>query len=108
MQVAHHEEEVAKTAPKKPEKKPVVLPQNAIDKALRSGKPKPLPPGKYTVIHEPQAVGELMQFLVGQMDARAADEGRSYFAKKVGEKLFSDVVSLRSDPTDPLTPSAPA
>lgn len=44
VQVAHHEEEVAKTAPKKPEKKPVVLPQNAIDKAL--GAPAPEQPDK--------------------------------------------------------------
>jgi predicted Zn-dependent protease len=82
------------------------LPVTAIQKAVRSAKPRALPPGKYTVVLEPQAVGEMLHFLVGQMDARSADEGRSYFAKKVGEKLFADFVSLRSDPTDPLTPGA--
>ena len=82
-------------------------PAVAIEKAVRSASPKPLPPGKYTVVLEPQAVGEMLHFLVGQMDARAADEGRSFFAKKLGEKIFADAVSLSSDPSDPLTPAAP-
>jgi predicted Zn-dependent protease len=83
------------------------LASTAIDKAVRSAGAKPLPPGKYTVILEPQAVFEMVSFLVGQMDQRLADEGRSFFSGKVGEKLFADFVSLRSDPADPLTPGAP-
>jgi predicted Zn-dependent protease len=79
----------------------------AIDKGVRSAGAKPLPPGKYTVILEPQAVFEMLMFLVGQMDQRSADEGRSFFTGKVGQKLFADFVSLRSDPADPLTPGAP-
>lgn len=79
----------------------------AIDKASRSASPKPLPPGKYTVILEPQAVAEMLSFMVNEMDQRSADEGRSFFAGKVGQKLFPDFVSLRSDPADLLTPSAP-
>ncbi|MDF2694837.1 MAG: putative Zn-dependent protease, partial [Labilithrix sp.] len=84
-----------------------VLASTAIDKAVRSAGAKPLPAGKYTVILEPQAVFEMMLFLVGQMDQRLADEGRSFFAGKVGQKLFADFVSLRSDPADSLTPGAP-
>jgi predicted Zn-dependent protease len=83
-----------------------LLSRTAIEKAVRSAKPKAIPAGKYTVILEPQAVAEMMAFLVGSMDLRSADEGRSYFTGKVGEKLFADFVSLRSDPTDPETPSA--
>ncbi len=83
------------------------LAKTAIDKGVKSAKPKPLAPGKYTVILEPQAVGEMLHFMVGQMDQRTADEGRSFFAKKAGEKLFADMVTLKSDPTDPLTPGAP-
>jgi predicted Zn-dependent protease len=79
----------------------------AIEKATRSAGAKPLPPGKYTVILEPQAVFEMMFFLTGQMDQRLADEGRSFFAGKVGQKIFADSVSLRSDAADPLTPAAP-
>ncbi len=79
---------------------------SAIDKAVRSAGAKVLPPGKYTVILEPQAVYEMLSFLVSAMDQRSADEGRSFFAGKVGQKLFADFVSLRSDPRDPLTPGA--
>ena len=47
------------------------------------------------------------------MDRRRADEGRSYFASKrpgrtrLGEKLFSSEIDLRSDPTDPRCPAQP-
>lgn len=84
-----------------------VLASAAIDKAVRSAGAKPLPPGRYTVILEPQAVYEMMTFLVGAMNQRSADEGRSFFAGKLGQKLFADFVSLRSDPADSLTPGAP-
>jgi predicted Zn-dependent protease len=84
-----------------------LLSSSAIDKAVRSAGAKALPPGKYTVILEPQAVYEMLTFLVAQMSQRSADEGRSFFAGKVGQKLFADFVSLRSDPADPLTPGAP-
>jgi predicted Zn-dependent protease len=80
--------------------------QVAIDKARASASPKPLAPGKYTVILEPVAVQEMLEFLVGQMDQRSADEGRSFFSGKVGEKLFPDWITLRSDPTNPETPGA--
>ena len=84
----------------------VMLSRTAIDKALRSASPRPVPPGKYTVILEPQAVAEMLSFLVGEMKLRSVDEGRSYFTGKVGQKVFADSVTLRSDPTDPETPSA--
>jgi len=84
-----------------------LLSRTAIEKAVRSASPRALPPGKYTVVLEPTAVAEMLAFLVDSMDLRSADEGRSYFTGKVGEKLFADFVNLRSDPTDSETPSAP-
>ncbi|HWU88616.1 MAG TPA: metallopeptidase TldD-related protein, partial [Kofleriaceae bacterium] len=41
----------------------------------------------------------------GSLGARRADEGRSFFSKpgggtRIGEKLFPDAITLRSDPTD--------
>jgi predicted Zn-dependent protease len=83
------------------------LTRASVEKAIRSAKPRPLDPGKYTVILEPAAVAEMLGFLVGQMNQRSADEGRSFFAGKSGEKVFADAVTLKSDPTDPETPSAP-
>lgn len=83
-----------------------VLSQTAIDKARASASPKPLAPGKYTVVLEPAAVQEMLTFLVGSMDQRSADEGRSFFSNKVGEKLFPDTITLKSDPTSAETPHA--
>lgn len=83
------------------------LSKAAIDKARASASPRPLAPGKYTVVLEPQAVQEMLEYLLGTMDQRSADEGRSFFAKKVGEKLFADMVTLRSDPLSAETPHAP-
>lgn len=83
------------------------LVRTAIDKGVRSAGARALPPGKYTVVLEPAAVMELLAFVVAAMDARSADEGRSFFAGKLGQKLFAEGVSLRSDPSDPRTPGAP-
>jgi predicted Zn-dependent protease len=85
----------------------VTLSRIAIDKAVRSARPRQIPPGKYTVILEPQAVAEMLAFMMGAMNLRSVDEGRSYFTGKVGEKLFADMVSLKSDPTDPESPGSP-
>ncbi|HEX2568420.1 MAG TPA: TldD/PmbA family protein [Polyangia bacterium] len=84
----------------------------AIDKAVRSAKPRRLEPGRYTVVLEPAAVADLLGFLAGSLGARAADEGRSFFARpgggtRIGEKLFDESITLRSDPAEPGQPSAP-
>jgi predicted Zn-dependent protease len=84
----------------------VMLSRTAIDKAVRSASPRPIPPGKYTVILEPQAVAEMLAYMASEMNLRSVDEGRSFFTGKIGQKLFADFVSLRSDPSDPETPSS--
>ncbi len=80
--------------------------QRATDKAKASVNPVAIEPGRYTVILEPQAVGDLVQLLAGYADARSADEGRSPFVKegggnKVGEKIVDERVTIFSDPADP-------
>ncbi|HEX4681062.1 MAG TPA: TldD/PmbA family protein [Gemmatimonadaceae bacterium] len=80
--------------------------QRAIEKARLSRNPVAIEPGRYTVILEPQAVGDLVQLLAFSLDARSADEGRSAFSKpgggtKVGEKIADERVTLFSDPADP-------
>ncbi len=84
----------------------------ASDKAVRSAHPRPLEPGKYTVVLEPAAVGDLLGFLAGALSARSVDEGRSALTKpgggsRLGEKIASDVVTLRSDPANADLPVAP-
>ena len=59
--------------------------EQAVDKAVRSREPKPIEPGVYPVILEPQAVADLIGFLTSSFDARTADEGRSAFSAKDGK-----------------------
>jgi predicted Zn-dependent protease len=87
--------------------------EQAVGKAVRSQQPKPIEPGVYPVVLEPQAVADLIGFLTGSLDARTADEGRSAFSGKdgktrVGEALFSERLNLYSDPANPDLPSAPS
>ncbi len=82
------------------------LSQHAIDKARMSRNPVAIEPGRYTVILEPQAVGDLVQLIGNYAGAREADEGRSPFSKqgggnKVGEKIVDSRVTLFADPADP-------
>lgn len=72
--------------------------KTAAQKAVASAKPKSLDPGRYTVVLEPTAAGELFEYLTSNLDRRAVDEGRSPFTGKVGQKLFSELITLRSDP----------
>ncbi|MCC6318782.1 MAG: TldD/PmbA family protein [Gemmatimonadaceae bacterium] len=78
----------------------------AIAKAKASQNAVAMEPGRYTVILEPTAVGNLVQLIQGAMNARAADEGRSFFTKqgggnKIGMKVMDERVTLVSDPLDP-------
>jgi predicted Zn-dependent protease len=80
--------------------------------AVTSAKPRELPPGRYTVVLRPEAVGDLLGFLRFALSARAADEGRSFFSRpgggnRIGEKLFDESVTVRSDPFDPRVPGRP-
>ena len=85
----------------------------AVDKAVRSRQPKPIEPGVYPVILEPQAVSDLLGFLNNSFDGRTADEGRSAFSAKdgktrLGEALFNDRLSIYSDPMHAEMPGVPA
>jgi predicted Zn-dependent protease len=86
--------------------------ETAIRKARLSRNPQPIEPGRYTVVLEPQAVGDLVQRMSNALNARTADEGRSAFAKRgggsrVGERIVDERVSLFSDPADPQLLSPP-
>ncbi|GAB3957751.1 TldD/PmbA family protein [Spirosoma harenae] len=84
----------------------------AMGKALASVNARALEPGKYTVILEPTASVELLQNMMRSMDARNADEGRSFLSKKgggtrLGEKLFDERVTIISDPMNADLPLSP-
>ena len=85
------------------------LAERAVSKAAHRAPPLDLDPGQYSVVLEPAAVGEMLYYLLWSMDARDADEGRSWLSKKgggtrLGETLFDERVTLVSDPAEPLAP----
>lgn len=89
---------------------PAALAERAIEKARRSANPVGVEPGRYTVVLEPTAVANLVQLISGALNARNADEGRSFFSKagggnKIGEKVVDERVTLVSDPLDPRVPA---
>jgi predicted Zn-dependent protease len=84
----------------------------AIDKAVRSREPRELPPGKYLTVLEPSCVASLVGSLIFDMDARSADEGRSFFSapegkSRLGEQLFPESIDIASDPSDREVPGMP-
>jgi predicted Zn-dependent protease len=84
----------------------------AIQKCLGSAEARALEPGKYTVILEPTAAAVLLENIFWNVDARSADEGRSYFSKaggksRLGDKIVDERITIYSDPTNPELPSSP-
>jgi len=83
----------------------------AVQKALMSASAKAIEPGKYTVILEPTAAAVLVERIFFGLDARQADEGRSFMSlpggkTRLGEKLVDDRVNFYSDPLNPELPTS--
>ncbi|MBL7856889.1 MAG: TldD/PmbA family protein [Cyclobacteriaceae bacterium] len=83
----------------------------AIDKALMSRNAKAIEPGKYTVVLEASASADLIRLMLN-MNARQADEGRSFLSKKgggtkLGEKLVDERVNIYTDPWNDELPTSP-
>lgn len=83
------------------------LARTAVANAALAQDPQPLPPGDYSVIFEPLAVGELLAFLAFTLSARDADEGTTPFAGTLDTRLFSDKVTLSLRLDDPDLPARP-
>ena len=86
--------------------------RSAMEKCLRWKNPKRLEPGKYTVVLEAAAAGDLVDRIVAPMDARASEEGRTFLSRKgggtlIGEKLFPEWITLRTDPFHKLYSGLP-
>jgi len=87
----------------------------AIEKCVKGDNKKRLEPGKYTVILEPAAVSDLIGYLGFSFGARGAEQGQSFLSKKggkpgetlLGEKLFPEYITLRSDPFNPKFSASP-
>jgi len=80
------------------------LTEVAADKAVKSVKPRAIEPGRYTVILEPRANARFLSLMMGLFNARTAEgpvgnyfSGKQPGTTKVGEKLFSDAITIKSD-----------
>ena len=88
------------------------LAATAIEKCRRWKNPQRLEPGKYTVVLEPTATGDLVRLMTQAFSARSTEEGRTFLSKRgggnlLGEKMFPEFVTLRMDPFDARQPSSP-
>lgn len=82
----------------------------STSKANGSVGAKAIEPGKYTVILEPVAVTYMLENMFRGLDARSADEGRSFMSKagggnRLGEQLMDPKVTIYSDPFNTDLPS---
>ena len=85
---------------------PADLAAQAIEKTQASQEAEEVAPGRFTVVLEPTAVGNLISLMRTAFDARVADEGRSFFSQpgggnKAGEVVMDERLTLLSDPADP-------
>ena len=86
--------------------------KQVIARALSSRNPREVKPGRYTVIFDAAAFGSLLPWVMWNMDARAADEGRSFMSRTdengkpignlVGEQMFSPLVQVQRNSAHPL------
>jgi predicted Zn-dependent protease len=90
------------------------LTEVAADKALKSQKPRAIEPGRYTVILEPRAAARFLSLMTGLFNARTAEgpvgnyfSGKQPGTTKIGEKLFSDLFTLKSDIGNPTLRQTP-
>jgi predicted Zn-dependent protease len=88
------------------------LADTAIETCVRWKGAQKLDPGNYTVVLEPTAAGDLVRLMAGAFSARSTEEGRTFLSKRgggnlLGEKVFPDSITLRSDPFDSRQPSSP-
>lgn len=64
----------------------------------------PVKSGKYTVIFSPSGLGDIVNPLLACANGLAVEKGFSPWKDKLGEKLFSEQVSLYDDATIPFAP----
>ncbi len=80
----------------------------AVERALLSRDPRPVPPGEYPVVLDVYAVLDLLESLAESgMGALAVQEGRSWMNGRQGRALLSAAISIWDDGLDPEGVPAP-
>jgi predicted Zn-dependent protease len=90
------------------------LTEIAADKAVKSQKPRAIEPGRYTAILEPRANARFLSLMTNLFNARTAEgqvgnyfSGKQPGTTKVGEKLFGDAFTLKSEIGNPILRQTP-
>ena len=84
------------------------LAAGVMARAAASQDPREIEPGIYPTVFAAAAFADLVPVVAWNLDARAADEGRSFMSRedgagnRLGERLFSPLVQLRRDPNHSL------
>ncbi|MBI4719533.1 MAG: TldD/PmbA family protein [Planctomycetes bacterium] len=71
---------------------------SAVEKAVRSGEPRELPPGHYPVILEPAAVAGVFGPLLFALDAKSYHRGNSALSGKLNTEIVDPRLTIRTDP----------
>ncbi|VXD15609.1 conserved hypothetical protein [Planktothrix serta PCC 8927] len=89
-----------------------LLTETVINRALLSQNPREVSPGIYPVVFDGAAFTDLLEWVIWNLDARAADEGRSFMSRtnsegksmgnRLGEQLFSPLIQVQRNPSHPL------
>ena len=88
------------------------LTQQLIERAIKSRQPREVNPGTYPVVLDGAAFAALLPWVIWKLDARAADEGRSFMSRtdesgkpagnRLGEAMFSPIVQVQRNAAHPL------
>jgi predicted Zn-dependent protease len=78
-----------------------LIAETATEKCVRGRGAEGVEPGEYPVILEPPAVGDMLTLLAYMgLGALALQEGRSFLAGRIGEKVMGESISIWDDATD--------
>ncbi|MGD0200458.1 MAG: TldD/PmbA family protein [Bryobacteraceae bacterium] len=80
----------------------LALARRAAERAALSRRPRELAPGRYTVILEPAATGDLAGQLFPDFSATAIRDQRSFLTGRLGTQLFGAAVNIADDVCHPL------
>ncbi|MBD3234290.1 MAG: TldD/PmbA family protein [candidate division Zixibacteria bacterium] len=80
----------------------------ATKKCMDSKDPQELPPGKYTVILEPKAVAEILEWMnYTGFGAQSVEDGTGFLHERSGKKIMGDNITIYDDALDTNGMAAP-
>ena len=77
--------------------------KNAVKISLDTMNAKSINPGNYTVILKEQAVREIIKYSIYGLQGPLYHQGNSAYLDKIGEKIFSEILTIEDRPLDPNT-----